>query len=167
LLSYSKEELREYLLGKKVLWREDASNEKLLYRRNQIRHQIIPFLSKWNSDLSRKLAQMGEILASEDGWLENWVDGISLQLEEKRTLHKYSLSLKKFKKLSLPIQRRVIRRGAEILEPRARGLSFERLEEALEVWRLQRKGPRDLGFGLSIGVNKQELFIRKSGSLSP
>ena len=166
LLFYSKEELREYLLGKKIPWREDASNKKLLYRRNQIRHQIIPFLSKWNSGLTRKLAQTGEILESEDAWLENWVESLSRQLGEKKTGPRYALSLEKFQKLSLPIQRRVIRRGAEILEPLARGLSFDRLEEALEVWRLKRKGPRDLGFGLSVGVKDQELFIRKSGILS-
>jgi hypothetical protein len=85
-----------------------------------------------------------------------------LKLEEKRTTRRYALSRKKFRALDIAIQRRIIRRGAEILEPRARGLSFERLEEALEVWSLKRQGPRDMGFGLSVGITDGDLFLRKS-----
>ncbi len=166
LLSFSKIELQEYLLVRKITWREDASNEKTLYRRNQIRHQIIPFLSKWNKGLVGKLAQTGEILSSEDAWLDRWIGEMILKLEEKRTTRRYALSQKKFQALDIAIQRRIIRRGAEILEPRARGLSFERLEEALEVWSLKRQGPRDMGFGLSVGITDGELFIRKSGPIS-
>lgn len=108
----------------------------------------------------RKLAQTGEILASEDAWLEDWVRGLACKLGGKMTRNRVSFPRKKFMDLAIPLKRRLIRRTVENLEPQARGLSFERLEEALEVWSLQRKGPRDLGFGLSAGISDQELFIR-------
>jgi tRNA(Ile)-lysidine synthase len=162
LLSFSKGELQGFLQEKNIPWREDASNVKLLYRRNQIRHEILPFLSRWNRDLMRKLAQTGEILASEDAWLEDWVEGLSYKLGGKITRNQVSFPRKKLLNLAIPLKRRLIRWAAQQLEPRARSLPFERVEEAMEVWFRQRKGPRDLGLGLSVSLTDQELFIRKS-----
>lgn len=162
LLSFSKDELRGHLQEKNIPWREDASNGKLFYRRNQIRHEIIPFLSKWNRDLIRKLAQAGEILASEDAWLEDWVEGLNYKLGGKITRHRVSFPRKKFLNLAVPLKRRLIRWAAQQLEPRARSLAFERVEEVMEVWSLQRQGPRDLGLGLSAGIMDQELVILKT-----
>jgi tRNA(Ile)-lysidine synthase len=162
LLAFSKTELQEYLKERQIVWKEDSSNEQTHYRRNQIRHQIIPFLSRWNVDLIRKLAQTGEILSSEDAWLEDWVANLTRRLSTNKKTKRWALSLAKFKSLAPPIQRRLIRRVLEGLEPRARGLSFERVEEALEVWTLWRQGPRDLGFGLSVGIHAKEVYACKS-----
>jgi tRNA(Ile)-lysidine synthase len=162
LLAFSKTELKDYLKSRGISWKEDLSNAQTYYRRNQIRHEIIPFLTRWNVDLIRKLAQTGEILASEDAWLDGWVDGMGLQLIIRKGRSRWTLSLSQFKALALPIQRRVVRRVLEGLEPRARGLSFERVEETLEIWTLRKQGPRDLGFGLSVGSVDQEIYARKS-----
>jgi tRNA(Ile)-lysidine synthase len=161
-LAFSKTELKDYLKSRGISWKEDLSNAQTYYRRNQIRHEIIPFLTRWNVDLIRKLAQTGEILASEDAWLDGWVDGMGLQLIIRKGRSRWTLSLSQFKALALPIQRRVVRRVLEGLEPRARGLSFERVEETLEIWTLRKQGPRDLGFGLSVGSVDQEIYARKS-----
>lgn len=42
LLDFTKEELRNFAVEQGLQWREDRSNQSLDYRRNQIRHQIIP-----------------------------------------------------------------------------------------------------------------------------
>ncbi len=45
LLGYSKEHLREYALNHSIKWHEDASNADTRYKRNHIRHNILPRFS--------------------------------------------------------------------------------------------------------------------------
>ncbi len=44
LLTFSKDELKEYTLSENISWREDVSNASNKYRRNLLRNEILPFL---------------------------------------------------------------------------------------------------------------------------
>lgn len=44
LLSYSKEELVQWLQQREIHWMEDSSNQSLQYKRNRIRHNVLPCL---------------------------------------------------------------------------------------------------------------------------
>ncbi|HRG00891.1 MAG TPA: tRNA lysidine(34) synthetase TilS [Bacteroidia bacterium] len=48
LLFATKEEIRDYALEHKLQCREDSSNQEVKYKRNFIRHQIVPELKKLN-----------------------------------------------------------------------------------------------------------------------
>ncbi len=52
LLSFTKKEINDYLIQNDIPYRTDSSNNKLLYHRNLIRHEIIPALNKINPSLS-------------------------------------------------------------------------------------------------------------------
>src|SRR5579859_1614995 len=71
LLSFSKEQIQGYLKEKGIVWREDRTNRQGKYRRNQIRRDILPFLSRWNSNLPKTLSKMGEVTAAEDAFLDS------------------------------------------------------------------------------------------------
>jgi len=45
-LGKSKEEIRQFAIENNLVWREDASNSKNDYRRNQIRNQVLPLLKE-------------------------------------------------------------------------------------------------------------------------
>jgi tRNA(Ile)-lysidine synthase len=51
LLFATKEEIKEYAKKNELLFREDSSNQEVKYKRNFIRHQIIPELKKLNPSL--------------------------------------------------------------------------------------------------------------------
>ena len=51
LLSFPKKEINDYLIQNDIPYRTDSSNNKLLYHRNLIRHEIIPSLNKINPSL--------------------------------------------------------------------------------------------------------------------
>lgn len=51
LLSFPKKEVNDYLIQNDVPFRSDSSNNKLIYHRNLIRHQIIPALININPSL--------------------------------------------------------------------------------------------------------------------
>ena len=51
LLSFPKKEIIDYLIQNDLSFRSDSSNNKLIYHRNLIRHEIIPVLRKINPSL--------------------------------------------------------------------------------------------------------------------
>lgn len=64
LLPFPKKEIDDYLTQNKIPFRTDSSNNKLIYQRNLIRHQIIPTLSKINPSL------LTTFLKNKRVWLE-------------------------------------------------------------------------------------------------
>lgn len=60
LLGYRKEELIALLKAKGFSWSEDSTNEETLFRRNQIRHQLIPTLAAQQPAYREILARLGE-----------------------------------------------------------------------------------------------------------
>jgi hypothetical protein len=102
---------------------------------------------------------LGDLLASEDAFLEELA-----QVREKSGL----LRRKKgeevligaaFHKTPLAMRRRLVRRSAARLEPKARGLSFEGVEGILAVWEGRVQGPRDVGYGLRADRRKGLLYL--------
>ena len=51
MLFATREEISKYAASRKILWREDSSNETDDYQRNFIRHQIVPRLKEINPSL--------------------------------------------------------------------------------------------------------------------
>ncbi|MFN1208490.1 tRNA lysidine(34) synthetase TilS, partial [Enterococcus lactis] len=49
LLSFSKQELTQYMQTLSIKWYEDDTNQKLDVTRNRIRHRLIPFIEEENS----------------------------------------------------------------------------------------------------------------------
>ena len=45
LLAFSKERIKDYANANKIVWREDSTNQDTRYKRNQIRHNILPRLT--------------------------------------------------------------------------------------------------------------------------
>jgi len=160
LLCFSREELKNYLRAQSLPWREDSSNRKTDYRRNQIRHQVLPFLARWNPQISKSLFKIGEVTAAQDLFL-----GQSLETLVKRMKFRFTRSAgyrglkSEFVRMPLALQRLWVREVAERLSPKARGLSFDRLEDALRVWKGLKKGPCDLGRGLSVDCRDGSVFM--------
>lgn len=72
LLGMGRAELRDWLTQHGVAWREDPSNTKERYRRNWLRHRLMPLLNEAlpNHDLALRLAESAERLAQADTALE-------------------------------------------------------------------------------------------------
>ena len=69
LLAFSREDLKKYLESQNLSWREDRSNQKTDYRRNQIRHELLPFLARWNPRIVRTLFKIGEVAAAQEAFM--------------------------------------------------------------------------------------------------
>jgi len=60
LLSFAKSELLGYALNRKVKWREDASNKSVNYKRNKIRHEVVPLLEEINPSFLKQAERFAE-----------------------------------------------------------------------------------------------------------
>lgn len=70
LLEVSRGEIMDYLKENDLIWREDATNEQPLFRRNKIRLELLPYLRKeYNPSVDKALRQTADILREEEDLL--------------------------------------------------------------------------------------------------
>lgn len=74
LLEVSRAEIKEYAQKNNLVWVEDSSNQKLVYRRNQIRHQLIPAIeSSFNRQFKDALLRLGKLAGEQRSLMEELV----------------------------------------------------------------------------------------------
>ena len=69
LLRVTREEILRYLSEREIPYREDASNRDTVYRRNFIRHQVIPALKKVNPSLTDAVTRLTDSLGEDEAYL--------------------------------------------------------------------------------------------------
>ncbi|MBI4436157.1 MAG: tRNA lysidine(34) synthetase TilS [Candidatus Omnitrophica bacterium] len=70
LKDVSREEIQAYLQKEKIPWREDSSNLDRSYRRNRIRHELLPLLAKeYNPHIKEILVHLGRNLSEDYEYL--------------------------------------------------------------------------------------------------
>jgi len=60
LLSFTKSELLGYAINHQIKWREDVSNASTNYRRNKIRHEVVPVLEEINPAFLKQVERLVE-----------------------------------------------------------------------------------------------------------
>ncbi len=71
ILEIRREEIEEYLKVNSFEYVRDSTNDTGNYGRNVVRNEVIPFIREnFNSSVVRTLYNMGEIMASEDSFME-------------------------------------------------------------------------------------------------
>ena len=131
-MEVSRNEIREYAIGHQLLWVEDSSNQKMAYRRNKIRHQLIPQLeAEFNPRLKNALLRLGKLAGEQQSFMEEIVAGrveefiaveperIGILLQPFVESHPY---------LQYHLLKRVIR---EILPNQLEMVSLDRLREKI------------------------------------
>ncbi len=99
LLSFSKEEIYSYAHKMNYIYFEDSSNQELDYKRNRIRHKVIPLLKEETNDILKKSAQYSNILKESFQYIRN---------ESLIYLTNNKIKINTFKNLKLPIQKDIL-----------------------------------------------------------
>lgn len=111
LLAVAPEQLEAWASANRLAWREDASNEDLRFRRNRVRHALLPGLaSQFNPRILRALVDLAEAARGDRIWIEGVVEA-----EARRRLRvrdgAVELDLEGWADLPDPLARRVVRRA--------------------------------------------------------
>ena len=127
LLAISRQETGEFCQQQQLPVWEDVLNEKLTYRRNRIRGELIPYLKKhFNPQVEKSLAQTVELLTAEVAYLEQVAGEIyqTLSQVDQKTLNHRLLSQQ-----PLALQRRIIRQFLQSCQTQPP--NFEQIEQIL------------------------------------
>ena len=72
LLSFTRKQIEGYVFANKIPYREDKTNASVEYRRNSIRHEVLPVLERMNPSvvrtLNREMAYFSDASSIVDDW---------------------------------------------------------------------------------------------------
>lgn len=151
LLEATADEIDRYLKENHLFHVEDASNCDTAYRRNHIRHQLLPLLKQeYNPEIVKALAQMATHLQEEEAYLEQQTPEVSEKISVGWLLE-YPVNL----------QRRILRKWL-----RKQGLVQDvqqvHIEQLLELARGQTGRRISLPKGLTAQKSYDILVIHRS-----
>ncbi|MGI6538405.1 MAG: tRNA lysidine(34) synthetase TilS [Caldicoprobacterales bacterium] len=109
LIEVTRQEITDYLRRHNLSYREDASNEDIVYTRNRIRNQLMPYLAReFNPDIVESLTRMADILREEENFLADYVKKV---YHNKVHIFKdlIKINLQDFTDLHTAVQKRLIR----------------------------------------------------------
>lgn len=125
LLTCSRQDLEDYAAEAGLAFRNDATNADTLFKRNRIRHELLPHLREaYNPQISRALSRLAQAASVENAYLEEQTN----RLRESVLARTGLLLREPFRAAHLALQRRLLAqlcRGYNI-EP-----AFDRIEEAV------------------------------------
>lgn len=134
LLSTTRSEIESFLADLNLSPRQDASNEKPIYRRNKIRLELLPLLeSEYNPSIKRVLNRTAEILRSENDFLdklarENLNDCLINRQDEL-----IDIDIAKLREHDIALQRRILRHSIADVIGDGRDIGFEHIESILPL----------------------------------
>ncbi|MDA0738603.1 MAG: tRNA lysidine(34) synthetase TilS [Nitrospirae bacterium] len=108
LLDVSRADIETYLLGNQWNYRIDSSNASPKYRRNRIRHELLPVLKQFNPNIVRVLSRQSAILREESAYLNQVASKALASVMLRTDVDEVVVHQKKISGLSLAIQRRVV-----------------------------------------------------------
>lgn len=139
ILSFRRDEIRNWLTTRNIRWREDRSNQNPDFLRNRIRLDHMPELT---ASLNPSLP---EVLASTAAWAlaeEDYWDAELDRIESAYLIEKPEAILiltKPYLELPVAVQRRLLRRGIERVRGSLRAINFRHVE-AIRTMMATREG---------------------------
>lgn len=142
--------------------RHDSTNDKVLFTRNRIRHELIPYLeNKFNPRLKEVLANMADNLRMENEFLEKFTKRKFKSVSKKSKTNEITIDIKKLRKQPEAIRKRILRSALEEVKGDLRRFTYQHWKEMDELIS-KRPGNSivDLPGGIDIMKNKNNLTIQ-------
>ncbi len=121
MLEVTREEVRDWLAAKGIVWREDSSNQDLSFVRNRLRFEAI------NPQLVRVLAASAEVARDEEDWWTIRTEELYRSLVESVALG-VQFQVKELRRRHPAEQRRLIRRAIRTIKGNLRSIDFGHVE---------------------------------------
>lgn len=133
LLYLRRREIEDYCQRQRVRFRTDASNLETYYRRNRVRLELVPLLEEYNPGLVSTLVRSGDILRSEDRYMEDAAGDLYARLVTSIDGETFILAVHPLLGQPGALQRRVLRKIWSAATGDARGLGFEHIEDIIDL----------------------------------
>ncbi|MTI83311.1 MAG: tRNA lysidine(34) synthetase TilS [Firmicutes bacterium] len=162
LFRLRRKDIEEYCKVNKISYRIDSSNKKTVYKRNQIRLELIPVLEDYNPALVNTLLKTAEVLRAEDEFLENEAGKVCTSPMVSNECNGWVLDIDLLTALPLALQRRVMRKLWSRMVGEPGGLGFGHLEVILDLLQ-EGKGSWEshLPRGIHVTRSYNQLYFKK------
>jgi len=131
LLNFSKKQIEEYLKLNHIKFRIDKTNKDITYKRNFLRHKVIPILKKINPSFSETVAKNSQNLREIQSFLETKSDKFIKESSLDKKSEKFDA--KSFRKLSKAIQKEIILKLYRLHIGNTQNLTTKNIEEVLAL----------------------------------
>ena len=154
LLGLEREEIEAYLTEKRLACRRDETNEDLRFLRNRIRLELLPVLrAKFEPRLVQHLGRLAILYQDEERVMERVTTDAAAGLVGRRE-ERLELNAEKLRALERGLARRVVRFFLRETQGDLRGLTFDDVEDVL-----------NLGEGREKTIRKGLVIRREAGRL--
>jgi tRNA(Ile)-lysidine synthase len=160
LLPFSRQSIEAYCAEHSLEPRQDSSNFDTSYRRNAIRHEIVPRLRQLNPQLDAALTRLGKIVEAEDAFVED--EFKNHVLPQMNFSEGVSIRRKTFLSWHLVMQRRAILAALSHLDSVP---DFERIDSAIELIQRGKLGAiLEFSDAIQLRLDYAVLFIEAVGA---
>jgi len=161
--------IREYVSAKKLAFVTDTSNTDPAYRRNRIRHQLIPELKKsYNPAILDALNRLGDIMQAEDQWMDQALEPVFAETILDHTPDGVRVDLSAINAMHPAAGRRVIRTAILRVKQNLRRITFSQVDAIIDLAKKARTGGYlDLPDGIRAIKDPAVLIIKKENRESP
>lgn len=133
LLALSRTEIRDWLRGSGLAWREDTSNSNPRFVRNRLRLRTLPALARtYNPNLEEALAGTAELSRAEEEYWAEQVESLYRQLASP-TSSGTVVNVKALANCHLAVKRRVIRNAISRAKGSLRSIDRRHIEAVLAI----------------------------------
>ena len=169
LIHLKRSEILEYVADKDLPFVVDASNTDLSFRRNRIRHQLIPELEKsYNPAIIDTLNRLGTIMRAENQWFENILSIDISNCISVKGPDTASIDLDRFEGLTEAARRRILRRAILTVKKDLHRITLGHIDSVLNlIDKNPRMGCLSLPDGIRIILRSADLTINNSQSDAP
>lgn len=139
---------------------QDPSNLDPTYTRNRTRLELIPFLEKYRPGIKEHILRLAQLVGDEDDLLSDLTHTAWQTCLLRQAEHYIELSLPCLSNQPLALQRRLMRRAAELLRPGLTDVTFDDIERAVIFIRQPPQTKQvDWMAGLRLSVEGESLWL--------
>lgn len=142
LLKTTREEILEYLKQEGLSYRQDSSNLTALYRRNRVRHDLLPVMEDITPGIVRLLERQADVLRADDDYLRQVVDGLYDSLITVDAKGNQRFERQAVAALPDALKRRLVRHILTGTDPEQRAPNLRAVESVLRFVSSRSKGTR-------------------------
>ena len=134
LMEVSRKEINEFLSKDGFEYRQDSSNNSMVYLRNKIRKELIPCLKeKYNPQIEQNLVRMAEIIRRDNEFICGYVNDILTSPHIQKKQNEVSFSAEYFKTLHASLGYRLLKALLEGLAPDGKGFSSSHIQSLADL----------------------------------
>ncbi len=162
LLDTSRAELAAYCRAEDIAWRDDATNADTRYRRNWLRHAVLPLLRSVNPNVTEALARLATVSAEQDDYLQQTVEQ---HFRHHATVSEGWVWLPRniYMAWHPALQKRALIHAQRLVDAGSEP-DFERLQAAAALAQTPEGGVIEFGRGVVVEIDGGWLSISKSGA---